>query len=147
MSSTDGPSVVPDRTAPEPAPRLSLRKRFTALFADPVLRVLALATAVMTLGRGVFLALTVLYFTLIVGLSAFEVAVVLTVSSRVGALSSVAAGHLADRFSARRLFVVFELIAGSALIGYVFADEFSVVLIIACVYSGANQAAHSIRSA
>lgn len=128
-------------------PRQTRWQRLAAGVADPVMRILIVAGFVLTLGRGVFLALTVLYFTLIVGLSAFEVAVVLTVSSGVGALSSVAAGHLADRFSARRLFVVFELIAGAALISYVFADEFVAVLIVACVYSAANQAAHSIRSA
>ncbi|HEU4808409.1 MAG TPA: MFS transporter, partial [Homoserinimonas sp.] len=100
-----------------------------------------------TLGRGVFLALTVLYFTLIVGLSAFEVAVILTVSSAAGAVASVVAGHLADRFSARRLMVAFEFIAGCALISYVVADNFSVALAIACVYSGFHQAASSVRSA
>jgi MFS family permease len=131
----------------ETNPRLTRWQRLAAGVSDPVMRILIIAGFVLTLGRGVFLALTVLYFTLIVGLSALEVAVVLTVASGVGAVSSVAAGQLADRFSARRLFVVFELIAGTALIGYVFADEFVTVLTIACVYSAANQAAHSIRSA
>ncbi|MBF0672006.1 MAG: MFS transporter [Salinibacterium sp.] len=147
MSTTDGPSVVPDRTAPEPAPRLSLRKRFTALFADPVLRVLALATAVMTLGRGVFLALTVLYFTLIVGLSAVEVAVVLTVASAAGAVCSLLGGALADRLSARRLIVLFELLAGVCLLLYVTATSFIAVLLVAAAFTGANSAAHSVRSA
>src|SRR5690606_41699371 len=98
----------------ETNPRQSRWQRLAAGVADPVMRILIIAGFVLTLGRGVFLALTVLYFTLIVGLSAFEAAVVLTVSTGAGAPSSVAAGHLADRFSARRLFVVFELIAGTA---------------------------------
>ncbi|MHA6695492.1 MFS transporter [Homoserinimonas sp. A520] len=131
----------------ETNPRQSRWQRLAAGVADPVLRILIVSGLVLTLGRGVFLALTVLYFTLIVGLSAVEVAVILTVSSAAGAVASVVAGHLADRFSARRLMVAFEFIAGSALIFYVVADTFSVALAIACVYSAFHQAASSVRSA
>lgn len=115
--------------------------------SDPVLRILLTAGFVLALGRGVFLALTVLYFTLIVGLSPVEVAVVLTVSSGAGALATVGAGALADRLSARRLIVVFEFVAGVALISYTLADRFIVVLVIACVYAASSQASHSVRSA
>ena len=115
--------------------------------ADPVLRILVTSTFVTTLGRGVFLTLTVLYFTLIVGLSALQIALVLTVSSAVGAATSVLGGHLADRFSARRLVVVFDVIAGVALTCYVLADTFTAVLALACVYRGAGQAANSAASA
>lgn len=133
--------------ATETNPRQTRWQRLAAGVADPVMRILIVSGLVLTLGRGVFLALTVLYFTLIVGLSAVEVAVILTVSSAAGAVASVAAGHLADRFSARRLMVAFEFIAGSALIFYVVADSFSIALTIACVYSGFHQAASSVRSA
>ena len=112
-----------------------------------MLRILIMAGFVLTLGRGVFLALTVLYFTLIVGLSAFEVAVVLTVSSAVGAVASVAAGHLADRFSARRLVVVLEGLAGLALMAYVMADSFAMVMVLACAYTATHMGANSVRSA
>lgn len=132
---------------PDGAPQPGRWQRLVAGVADPVMRILIASGFVLTLGRGVFLALTVLYFTLIVGLSAFEVAIVLTVASGAGALASVAAGHLADRLSARRIMVVFELIAGLALIAYVLADRFVAVLAIACVYSAAQQAASSVRSA
>ena len=142
-----GPAVGIQRDEPETAPRLSLGQRMRAGAADPVLRILVIAAGVMTMGRGVFLTLTVLYFTLIVGLSAVEVAIVLTVASAVGAGCSLLGGTLADSLSARRLAVVFELIAGAALLLYVFADGFVLVLIVACAYTGANSAAHSVRSA
>jgi MFS family permease len=131
----------------ETSPRQTRWQRLAAGVADPVLRILVVAAFVLTLGRGVFLALTVLYFTLIVGLSAVEVAVILTVSSAVGAVASVAGGHLADRFSARRLIVGFELVAGISLMFYVVAETFEAALAIACVYSAFNQATHSVRSA
>ena len=122
-------------------------QRLAAGVADPVMRILIVAGFVLTMGRGVFLALTVLFFTLIVGLSALEVALILTVSSAVGAAASIAGGHLADRFSARRLVVAFEFVAGAALMSYVLADGFVVALVIACLYSGFHMAANSVRSA
>jgi MFS family permease len=115
--------------------------------ADPVLRILMVATFVMTLGRGVFLALTVLYFTLIVGLRTGEIAVILTIASALGAGASLVGGYLADRFSARRLIIIFEIAAGAALISYVLAESFISVLLVASVYTVANMAAHSLRSA
>lgn len=115
--------------------------------ADPVLRVLASAILVATVGRGVFLALTVLYFTRFVGLTPLEVAVVLSVSSGVGVATSYLGGWLADRFSARRLLAVLTAVEGSAIIMYSFAGTFSWVLAIACLAVGVNRAANSTRSA
>ena len=48
----------------------ALRSRYDK--ADPILKVLGLSTLIGTLGRGVFLTVTVLYFSFIVGLSAAE---------------------------------------------------------------------------
>ncbi len=131
----------------EANPRQGRWQRLVAGIADPVMRILIVAGFVLTMGRGVFLAITVLYFTLIVGLSALEVAIILTAASAVGAVTSVAGGQLADRFSARRLVVAFEFFAGAALMLYVFADSFVAALIIACAYSGFHMAANSTRSA
>ena len=57
--------------------RPGLARRIAASVADPVLRILVTATLISRVGRGVFLTVTVLYLTLIVGLPAFEVAIVL----------------------------------------------------------------------
>ena len=140
-------SISVPNGAPETDQGRTRLQRLAAGVADPVLRILMVATFVLTLGRGVFFALTVLYFTLIVGLSAVEVALILTISSAVGAVASVAGGHLADRFSARRLVVVFQTIAGLALAFYVVAETFAVALALACIYGAFNQANHSARSA
>ena len=138
---------VPDSATAAAASAPTLRQRLSAGLADPVLRILITATFVMTLGRGVFLTLTVLYFTLVVGLSVTEVALVLTIASAVGAGASLVGGHLADRFSAKRLAIVFDIVCGLALIGYTAADRFWAVLLVACVFSAANMAANSVRSA
>ena len=66
--------------------------------SDPVLRALVAATAVSRIGRGVFLAVTVLFFTQIIGLSPALAAVVLAVSSGCGVVGSLLGGWLATRF-------------------------------------------------
>lgn len=118
----------------------------TAL-ADPVLRILASAALVNTLGRGVFLTLSILYLTLFAGLSATAVAVVLTIASGVGVLTSIIAGHLADRMSPRRLLVALVAVEGCALIAFAWSPAVIVVTVLASVTIGANRASNAVRSA
>lgn len=123
------------------------QSRLGAAFADPVLRILLTATAISATSRGVFFALTVLYFTLVVGLSAFEIAVILTASSAVGVVTSLLGGVLADRISARNLLLGFVAIEGIALLSYTVANSFVSALAIACVVTGANRGANTVRAA
>jgi len=130
-----------------PRTRPSFRTRLTASLADPVLRALVVATLVSRVGRGVFLTVTVLYFTFIVGLSAHEVAVLLTLASAAGVLSSFAGGWLADRVRARRLLIGLSIADGVGLIAYVVAGDFATALVIAVGVGAVEQAANSTRSA
>jgi MFS family permease len=114
---------------------------------DPVLRVLTVSTFVGTLGRGVLLTLTVLYLTLIVHLSAGEVALVMALAAGVGVGTSYLGGHLADRFSARRLVLTFAMLDGLALACYVFVDSFWSALVVACCAVAFERAGNSSRSA
>ena len=122
-------------------------RRLTDPFGEPVLRILAASALVSTLGRGVFFTLTVLYFTLMVGLTTAEVAIVLTISSAVGVLTGLLGGQLADRVSSRRLLFWLVLVEGIALILYAYTTTFGTVLMIACVVTGADRASYSARSA
>jgi len=139
LPAEDGTTSTPQRG--------SWRMRLAGPFTDPVLRILSAYALVSTLGRGVFFTLTVLYFTLIVGLSTAEVAIVLTVASAVGVLTGLVGGQLADRISSRRLLFAIVLLEGVALITYAQATSFGLVLLIACVVTGADRAANSTRSA
>ncbi|WP_026540943.1 MFS transporter [Paenarthrobacter nicotinovorans] len=126
-----------------PAAEHSLRMALS----DPTLRILASAILVATVGRGIFLTLTVLYFSRFVGLSAVEIAVILSVSSGVGVATSYIGGRLADRFSARRLLVGMVAIEGLAIATYTFAANFSTAVVIACIAVGVNRGANATRSA
>ncbi|TYL54599.1 MFS transporter [Agromyces mariniharenae] len=122
-------------------------RRLAASVEDPVLRILVIATLISRVGRGIFLTVTVLYFTLIVGLAPHEVAIVLGAASAAGVLSSLAGGWLADRVSARRLLIVLSIVDGVGLICYVFAHDFASALVIAVVVGAVEQAANSTRMA
>lgn len=115
--------------------------------ADPVLRALVTATAVSRIGRGVFFAITVLFFTQIIGLSGTQAAVVLAAASGFGVAASFLGGWLADRWSARRLTFAFEALGGLFLIGYAFVGDFVSALVIACAGNFFDTIGHSARSA
>ncbi|MDR6988652.1 putative MFS family arabinose efflux permease [Paenarthrobacter nitroguajacolicus] len=126
-----------------PAPRQTLR----VALSDPTLKILASAILVSTVGRGIFLTLTVLYFSRFVGLSAVEIAVILSVSSGVGVATSYLGGRLADRFSARRLLVGMVAVQGLAIATYTFAGNFITAVVIACITVGVDRGANATRSA
>ncbi|MEO5921171.1 MAG: MFS transporter [Pseudolysinimonas sp.] len=122
-----------------------LRSRLAA--ADPVLRVLGVSTLIGTLGRGVFLTVTVLYFHFIVGLSDPEISIVVAASSATGIVTSLIGGQLSDRFSARRVLLVALVIESVGLVSYSFVSEFWMAVTVACVAFGSETGAHSARSA
>lgn len=123
------------------------RSRSADTFGDPVLRLLTAATAVSAIGRGVFVSVTVLYFTVIVELSVAQVATVLTAASAVGVATSLLGGILADRISARRLLLAFVTVEGVALACYPFASSLVLCLMTASFVTGGNRGANAARSA
>ncbi|WP_224760515.1 MFS transporter [Salinibacterium sp. ZJ450] len=147
---TAAPSGSPDTDSiplPLESQQTSFRARLSVATSDPVLRALLASTFISKLGRGVFLAVTVLFFTLILGLSAVQIALVLTISGGVGVATSALGGHLADRMSARRLTLAFGIVEGLALGAYAFTSDFVSVLLVACLVTAASQAGSATRSA
>jgi predicted MFS family arabinose efflux permease len=113
--------------------------------ADRALRILAAATFVSRVGRGVFVTVTVLYFSLVVGLAPQEVALIMAAAGAAGVLSSLAGGWFADRVSSRWLALALTALTGVALICYVGATDFTVALVIAVIVGAGEQAANSTR--
>lgn len=138
--------TVPAAAAPTAARDAITANTLRTALSDPVFRILTSATLVATVGRGIFLTLTVLYFTRFVGLSAVEIAVILSVSSGIGVATSYVGGRLADRLSARRLLAGLAAVEGLAIMTYPFAGNFSAAVVIACIAVGANNAANATRS-
>ncbi len=139
-------AAIDEADAPS-ARRPGLVRRIAASVDDPVLRILVTSTLISRVGRGVFLTVTVLYFTLIVGLPAHEIAIVLASASGLGIFASLAGGWLADRMSARRLLLAFTALEGIGLLGYALADDFVSALVVGMAVGGFGQAANSTRMA
>ncbi len=114
---------------------------------DPVMRILSTSTLIATLGRGVFLTLTVLYLNFVVHLPAGQIAIVLGASSVTGIVFSLIGGHLSDRLSARRLLLGAVVAEAAGLVCYSLVSTFLVALLVACSTGAAQAVGHSARAA
>lgn len=114
---------------------------------DTTLGRLLTMTLVDTLGRGAFFTLTSLYLITVVGIPAVAVGLGLTVAGAVGVASSLAFGHLADRFSARRMLLWLHVVQGAALVAYVLVHDLTTLIVTASVATLAQQGGGSVRSA
>jgi len=126
------------------APRVPIG---TLVRDDRALRRLLVVTFVDTLGRGAFFTLTTLYLTTIVGIAPVVVGLGLTVAGAVGVASSLVFGHLADRFSSRRMLAWLHVVQGLALVGYVLVHDLPTLVLTASVVTLAQQGGSSVRSA
>lgn len=140
---TPAPSPVSSEEAQPPA-QLPLRQ---FLKQDKTLRTLLAVTTIDTIGRGSFFTLTALYITVILGIDAVQMGIGLTIAGAVGVVASLVGGHLADRFSSRRLMIGFHVMQGLALCSYVLAKDFLTLVIVASLVACAQQAGSSVRSA
>lgn len=126
----------------------NIRVTITSLVrADPTLRRLLTVTLIDTVGRGAFLTLTSLYLTTVVGIPAVTVGVALTVAGAVGVGSTLAFGHLADRWSSRRILVGLHVVQGLALVAYVEVRDVPTLILVASLVTLAQQGGSSVRSA
>jgi MFS family permease len=66
-------------------------------------RILAAATLVNTLGHGLFMAIAVIYYTLMVGLSAAQVGAAVAIAAAFGFVASVPIGRVTDLVGARQM--------------------------------------------
>lgn len=98
-------------------------------------RVLALAQLANSIGDGAFFATSALFFTRIVGLSATQVGVALTVAWGLGMLAGVPLGMAADRWGARRVAVLLALWTAGMLSTFLVVRSFPLFLLVACLYA------------
>src|ERR671916_2768660 len=87
-------------------------------------RILALAQLANSLGDGAFYACSALFFTRVVGLSATQVGLALTLAWATGILAGVPLGYVADRFGPRRTAVVLAVVTAGTLTGFLAVRSF-----------------------
>ena len=114
---------------------------------EPVARALTTATMAMSLSTGLFYAVSALYFTRTLGLSATTVGLGLTVAGGCGVVASYVAGWASDRVPADLVQRWAMVGQGIALLAYVFADDTLSFVVVACFAVGLRSAGGSSRQA
>jgi MFS family permease len=113
---------------------------------DPLVRRLALSTLVNRFGSGLFMTTSALFFTRSVGLSVGQVGVGLTIAGACGVAASIPAGHAADRWDPRKLFVVLAVIEAAGMLSYARVHSMATFLPVICVVAIVDQASSAVRN-
>ncbi|MEE4545080.1 MFS transporter [Streptomyces sp. V4-01] len=93
-------------------------------------RMYVTSSFVSTVGGGIMMPISVLYFTRIVGLSSARVGLAFTVSSLVAILMSAPAGALADRVGPRRVVMGSLTVLGASGLAYLLVHNFWTLLAV-----------------
>lgn len=117
------------KVLPEPGPR----------------RILMVATFVDTIGGGMFLTSSVLYFTRVVHLPAERVGLGLTLAGLIGVLAGVPLGEIADRRGPREVKLILLVLLSLTMVGYVFVRGFLAFTLIAVFDLLVNTGANAVR--
>jgi MFS family permease len=105
----------------------------------PAGRRLAAGAAVDSVGSGMFLAASTLYFVTVVGLPAAQVGVVLSVAAAAGLLSPVPLGRLADRVGPVKVYVGLLAVRGLGYAGFALVDSFWPYAVLTCVLTALDR--------
>nr|WSX78426.1 MFS transporter [Streptomyces sp. NBC_00899] len=128
------------KASPPAAPRRGLHP-------DPVVRRLSWMVLVNTFGTGLFMTVSVLYFTRVAGLAVGQVGLGLTAAGLCGVAASVPAGRAADRWGSRRVLFVLWVAQAAGMAAYTLVHSFTVFLVVVCAETALDRAASAVRNA
>jgi MFS family permease len=110
-------------------------------------RLFAIAILINTMGNGMFMASSALYFTQVVHLSTGRVGIGLTVAGLIGLLAGVPIGDLADRRGSREVFLVALVVQAATMLSLVFVHSFTAFMCLVSLDMLASSSAGSSRGA
>jgi MFS family permease len=110
-------------------------------------RLLAASTLVNTLGKGLYLTGSALFFTRSVGLSPAAVGVGLTISGLLGMVAGVALGHVSDRVGPREVTLALLGVEAVTVALFVFVHSFEAFLVVACLAAIGERGNAAVRAA
>ena len=113
---------------------------------DPSVRAISLSTLIDRFGNGLFSTIEVIYFTLIIGLSPVEVAAALGIGGAASLLFTVPSGNIADRFGAKRVMIVAQILEAVALLALIFVQSFWPLVVVNVVVAVLSTTAHVASS-
>ncbi|MGA8116600.1 MAG: MFS transporter [Actinocatenispora sp.] len=127
---------------------MTVSSRFRRLLPDePVLRRLAVLTLVNTVGNGLFVTSSAVFFTRSVGLSATQVGLGLTLAGGCGVAAGIPLGQLADRLGAKRMLTVLYLAQAVGLLCYTLVHSFAAFLVVACAVTMVDRGGSAVKGA
>ena len=109
-------------------------------------RAISLSTLIDRIGNGLFSTIEVIYFTLIIGLSPFEVAAALGIGGAASLLFTVPSGELADRFGAKRVMIAAQVLEAFALLALIFVQSFWWLVVVNVVVAVLSTTSHVANS-
>ncbi|MGN6250990.1 MAG: MFS transporter [Marmoricola sp.] len=113
---------------------------------DPTLRILALGTLVNRAGTGATVTAFALYFTRVVGLSAAQVGVALSVAGLVGMLVQVPLGHLGDVRGPRGTMRLLTYATGLTTLGLLAARRPWELVVVMAAVQATQAGANAVRN-
>ena len=108
---------------------------------------LAVATLIDSLGTGLFVTVSVLYFTGVAGFSATEVAVGLSLVGVAALVAAIPLGAIGDRLGHRQMWVVYTLVHAGAMAACPFVRSYPAFLAVVTVVALAEVGASPLRGA
>ncbi|MEU6468346.1 MFS transporter [Streptomyces massasporeus] len=109
-------------------------------------RRLGVLTLIQSLGLGVFLTSSAVFFTRTIGIPAQRVGLALSVAGLCGLLCTVPIGRLADRLGAGRVLTVNFLLAAVGFTAYCLVDGFAAFLAVACAIAVLETSAGALQA-
>jgi MFS family permease len=126
----------------------TLSSRLRSLLPDPgPARALTFSSFPSSIGRGLFITASVVFFTKSVGLSPLQVGTGLTIAACIGLLAGVPMGHLADRIGPRTMTIVFGLVVACVINLYFLASSWPLFVAVASLVSVGQSAFQASRGA
>ncbi|HWM06556.1 MAG TPA: MFS transporter [Actinophytocola sp.] len=110
-------------------------------------RVLAVSGLARTIGFGTMVSIAVLYFTRAVDIPAERVGLGMTIAAACGMVTSILAGHAADRFGARDTAILLVTVQGVAVSCYGLAGDFLSFVVAVSVVISCHSSAEAARGA
>lgn len=113
----------------------------------PEANVMAWTTLANTVGHGMFMVASVLYFTRIQGISATDVGLGLSIAGFFGLAAGVPLGHLSDRVGARELLIILLVLAGIAAVLVPLSSQWWMMVGSLSVLMAFDRGSAAVRSA
>lgn len=110
-------------------------------------RVLAWSTLADSLGFGLWVTGSAIFFTRSVGLSAGQVGIGLSIAGLMGFAASVPFGHLADRLGAREVAIALAVLNALLFAGYALVHSFVAFVVAVSLVAIAASGSHAVRNA